>query len=597
MLADAGKMLFTALHSAADTGTFGLADKASAALAHTISPLTGQPMSYDEAYQRIQANNAKQRANNPVSAAVGDVGGMVVGAGKLVKAAKMIPGVGAALETLAPVQGQAVRNVAKAAVTGGLGAGGYTAADEAVRNGEINPTDVVTNTAIGAAVGPAASKIGTAIAKGVQSTSTKAMMLLASKLEEKPDVLQRAYDNFSAATGRVPTMAELVGMKSTGELSQLANDNPIIKGAANEAEATANAQRPRALAQTVEDNSGGPAQDHATLIQARKTRMDQAMTPIRNTNVGVDHTDIGLLDDPRVRSAVRADPNLSGRIRTAIQEVSDHGQSDSLTVEDIDSIRKSIRGQQAAYANPTNPRHNPHIAQQFGNLADNIAALGTSAEPAYQDALEQFGRDSDYIAGFKHGNAGKTLGEADKQQLIDSLATAEGRAGHQAGIASRVGDAAAAGNSGAARTAADLAEGGTGDAATLRQAAGQQGFSRIQEAANAEQQGARNLKAMSGNIAPDEGSSAAKHIGQATGAVAAHSPTTMVYHLSKAIPTFKKLSPAVQTQISRYLLNPQMTQQGINLLRRAGAKDAEIRNLAVALSASAGLNTGNALQP
>jgi hypothetical protein len=39
-----------------------------------------------------------------------------------------------------------------------------------------------------------------------------------------------------------------------------------------------------------------------------------------------------------------------------------------------------------------------------------------------------------------------------------------------------------------------------------------------------------------------------------------------------------------------------MTQQGINLLRKAGATDQDIRKLAVALSANAGLNTANVMQ-
>lgn len=592
-MGDAGSMLWAALHGAADTATFGLADKASAGIAHLISPLTGKPMSYDEAYGRIQANNAKNRGNSPVSAAVGDVAGMVAGAGGLVKAASKVPGIARAAEALAPVAKQPLRNVAKGALTAGAASGGYTAADEAIRDGEVNPDSVITNTAIGAAVGPAVSKIGTALAKGVQSSSTKAMTLLASKLGETPQTLQRAYDNFSAATGRVPTMAELMGMKSQGELKTLAANNPIVQEGLNAADDAAAAQRPQSLAQVIENN-GGPAQDINQLTQARRDRMTQAMDPIRNTRVGVDHTDVGLLADPRVRSAIRQDPELSGRVRDAIEQVGESGQTDILTVNDIDSIRKSLRGRQSAFANPGNSQHNPHIAQQFGNLADNIAGLGTASEPGYQDALEQFARDSHYIKGFKHGNAGKTIGEAADPDLIAALNEAEGVAGHQAGIVSRTSDAAASSPAGAVRTANELAA-GAGDSANLRRAVGQQGFQPIQEAAAAESRGATALGNMTGRVPAEAEGFSGKQAAQAVGAVASHSPSGVLFHAARAIPSFTKLPEAVQRQVARYLSDPSMTQQGINLLRRAGATDAQMRKFAVALSANAGLNTADTL--
>jgi hypothetical protein len=594
MVQAAGDMLFTALHGAADTATFGLADKASAGLAHLISPATGQPMSYDEAYSKIQANNAARTGRNPVSAVVGDVAGMAAGAGGIVKAAGKIPVAARAMEALAPVANQPVRNVAKAALAAGAGSGALTAADGAIRNGEINPDSVITNTAVGAVVGPIASKVGTAIARGVQNSSTKAMQVLADKIGEPIAVLQRAYDNFSAATGRVPTMAEIVGMRSQGELKQLAANNPVVQEAVNTAADTSAAQRPRALAQAVE-NAGGPAQDINQLVQARTQRMTQAMDPIRNTPASITNSDTGLLNDPRVRQAIRPDPNLSQRVRDAIADADASGTTDMLTIDDIDSIRKSIRGRQSAFANPANSAHNPHMAEQFGNLADNIGALGTSSEPAYQDALDQFTRDSHYIAGFKHGNAGKTIGQADRADLIRALNEPEGVAGHQAGIVSRTGDAAAASPDSATRTAAQLAAGG-GETANLRVAVGQPGFERVQAAADAENRGATALDTIRGSVNPVETGVKGAQVAQAVGAAGAHSPTGMLFHLSRVIPSFSKtLSPAVQRQVARYLADPSMTQQGINLLRRAGATDTELRKLAVALSANAGLNTAATL--
>lgn len=598
IIGDVGSMVYAALHGAADTATFGGADKASALLAHVISPMTGKPMSYDEAYAKVKSNTARNANENPASAITGDVAGALVGGSALARGAgavaKFIPGAARVGQALEATAGQPFRNVAKAAAVSGAASGGYTAADELARDGTINPDSVATNTAVGAVVGPAVSKIGTALVKGVQSASTKAVSLLASKIGETPDTLQRVYDNFQAATGRLPTMAEIVGMKSQGELKALAANNSTVQSAINDAADTAANQRTSTLAQTVEDNSGGPAQDINQLTQARRARMDQAMDPIRNTSVGVDHTDVGLLADPRVRAVVRADPNLSQRVQTAIQEVSDHGQSDSLTVNDIDSIRKSIRGRQSAYANPANSLHNPHIAGQFGNLADNIGDLGSAAEPGYADALSQYEQDSNYIKGFKHGSAGKTIGEASDPDLINSLNEAEGQAGHQAGIASRTAEAAASSPQGAVRTANQLAE-GAGDSAALRGAVGQKRFQNIQSAAAHESRGAAALDNISGNVKPDAESFSGRQVAQTVGAAASHSTSGILFHAARAIPSFSKLSQPVQQQVARYLANPNMTQQGINLLRRAGANEAQLKKFAVALSANAGLNTADTL--
>lgn len=596
MMDEAGSMLWTALHSATDAATFGLADKASAGLATLISPMTGKQMSYDEAYQKIQANNQRNAAANPVSAAAGNIAGTVLGAGKLAKVASAIPGVAGVVDALAPVAKSPVTNVLKSAVTGGAAAGGYTAVDNLARTGSVNPDDVLINTATGAALGPAVTKIGTALAKGVVSSSTKAMQLLADKLGETPDVLQNAYNNFAAATGRVPTMAELVGMKSQGELKQLASNNPIVQQGVNEAADTAASQRPQTLAQTVEDNSGGPAQDINQLTQARKARMTQAMDPIRTQPVTIDDTQAGLLQDPRVRSAIRRDPDLRGKVDDTLDEIDQNGSSTNLTINDMDNIRQSLRGQQTALLNPANSAHNPHVAAGYGNMADNIADLATGSDPThpYAQALSQFEQDSNYIKGFKHGAQGKTIGEAGTPDLINALNEPEGQAGHQAGIVSRVSAQAAASPDSAVRTAAQLANSG-GDTAALRQAVGQTNFAKTQAAATAETKGNDALNAITGRVNPDEESFSGRQAAQTVAAAASHSPAGLMFHAARAIPSFTKQSPAVQQQIVKYLANPNMTQQGINLLRKAGARDEEIRKFAVSLSAATGANVASTM--
>lgn len=588
--------IYTGAHSATDAATFGLADRASAAMGAGLSTITGKPMSYDEAYAKIQANNAKNSNENPISAAAGNVAGTILGAGKLAKVATMIPGGAAVVDALAPVAKSPITNVLKSAVTGGAAAGAYNAADQLGHTGTINPDEVAINTAAGGLLGPVVSKIGTAMAAGVKSSSTKAMQLLASKLGESPDVLQKTYDNWNAYVGRVPTMAELTGMKSQGELRQFAQTNPIVQQGINEAADTAAAQRPQSLAQTVEDNSGGPAQDINQLTQARKARMTQAMDPIRTQPVTIDDTQAGLLQDPRVRSAIRRDPDLRGKVDDTLDEIDQNGSSNNLTVNDMDNIRQSLRGQQTAMLNPANSMHNPHVAAGYGNMADNIADLATGGDNQhpYAQALQQFEQDSNYIKGFKHGGAGKSTGEANTPELINALNEPEGLEGHQAGIVSRTSAAAAASPDSAVRTAGQLAA-GTGDSAVLRGAVGQQNFQRIQNAATAESKGAEALNNITGRVNPDQDSISGSQVAQTAAAAASHSPAGLMFHAARAIPSFAKQSPAVQTQIVKYLANPKMTQQGINLLRKAGAQDAEIRKFAVGLSAATGANAASTM--
>lgn len=601
MLGDAGSMLWTALHSAVDTATFGLQNKASAMMAHLISPVTGKPLTYDEALGRIQANQAADAARNPVSALVGDIGGMAIGAGKLAelaKAGEAIPGVGKIISAVAPEAGQPIRNVAKAALTSGAAAGGYTAVDDLARTGTIDPDNVVVNTAVGMAVGPAVTKVGTALANGIQNASTRAIKVLADKLEETPEVLQKVYDNFKAATGRLPTMAELVGMKSQGELRQLASNSPTIQAGVNNAADTAAAQRSRTLSQIVEDNSGGQTQDINQLTQARKERMDAAMAPLKKQRVDVGTPDMDVLTDPRVLAAVRATkiPELRTKLGNVVNDVDEYGASNKLTLDDVDSIRKAVRQQQTNMLNPQSTAHNAQGAQSMGELADKLtqmAAGGDAAHP-YAQALQQFEQDSHYIKGFKHGYAGKTIGEASSPDLINSLNEAEGRAGHEAGITSRVAEMAAASPDSATRTA-DMLANNAGDSANLRVAVGEQKFGTVQRAAQAESKGAEAMRNITGRVGPEETPFSGREAAQTVAAAASHSPAGLMFHAARAIPSFAKLPGAVQKQIVRYLADPAMTQQGINLLRKAGAREQEIRRLAVALSASAGANTASTM--
>lgn len=589
------------LHGAADTATFGLADKASAVLASKVlSPLTGKQMSYDEALARIRANASKAASSNPISAGAGDVAGLVAGGGVIggaAKAAEALPVVGKAVtaagDALKLQKGQGLRNIARAATVGGGTAAGFTAGREGVdaATGDgtgLDPDAIATSAAAGAIGGPIAGKVASGVARSLGSVSDKAMRLLASRLDETPAVLQTVFDKFQQQTGRVPTLAEIVNMKSQGELRKFAAENPTVADAVGKAEDTAAGQRQQSVAQLVE-NEGGPAQDISQLTQARKATMDASMRPIQSRSVPVDTTDIGLLTDPRVRVASRNDPELQLAVQDAVQEVGDNGSSSTLQVKHIDSIRRALRNQQSAMLNQNSSLYNPQKAIGYGNLADNIGQLGANAEPAYGDALEQFGRDSDYISGFNHGMKGKTVGEADAPELIRALDTPEGRSGHQAGIVTRTSNAASDSTQGAVSVARQLAA-QAGNTAALGEAVGGDASTRLAAAGDMEAKGADSLRNISGGGPGATNSNMdASHAAHALGAAAGHSPTGILSHVIRAL-SGQKVPPAVQRKIAQYLADPSMTQQGVNLLRRAGLKNEEIGRLAQRIAASTGAN-------
>lgn len=590
---DAGEGLYAFLHGAADTATFGLADKGSALVAQGLSHLTDAPLSYDDALAKVKENVGRLNANSPIASGAGDIAGLVVGGSGLARGAQAltkIPGAvgraaSAAGDVLALKEGAPIANTLKTAAVGG----GLAGTDTALRGG--NATDVALSTAGGAVAAPIISKAAQVAIKTLKPASEKAMMLLASKIGEDAPTLQRAFSNFAASTGRAPTMAELVGMKSSGELKTLASNNQVVGDAAVVARDTADAARTTTLPQQIERITGAPPQDISSLTVARKERMTQAMNPIRDQTVHIDDTTAELLNDRRVRQAVRADPVLSDRVNQAIKDGQDG--AGELTVNEVDAIRKSLRGQQTAYNNPNSSSHNPHHAASFGQLADDVGSIATGQVSGYKDALDQFAEDSHYIKGFKHGIAGKNIGEADSPDLIHALEQAHGQEGYASGAQSRLSNQARSSEAGAKKTAKALSERGEViDNAT--EALGLPAAQRLRAAGQTETAASRSLDTIAPSApSPDAGFSG-HAAGQAVAAAASHTPAGISFHILRAIPNLTKTLPVKQQQVvARYLLDPTMTQQGINILKRAGATNADLRRLTVSLAAATGVETSD----
>lgn len=581
--------LYAAAHGLEDTASFGLADHAIAA---TTALLRGE--TYDESYKRLKGNAAAASEANPITATLGDIGGIFAGGGALsagARAAEAIPvvgrGVAAANSALTLRRGQTLRNVGRVA-TGGAAAGGVASAAE---GGDADQIGV--SAAAGALAGPVVGYGMAKVAKVLAPVSDKAMRLLADTIGETPDTLQRLYTNFRQSTGRNPSMAEIVGLRSAGELRQVANDNPLIGEVVAQRQAATAAARPQQLGDRIEQITG-PATDINTLTSARRERMDAAMAPIRDSAVPVTEADHALLTDRRVRAATNADPGLQTRIREAVEN------GTPLTVNDIDAIRKSLRGRQGAYANPQSSIHNPHTAESYGGLADDIAELAFAAEPGYEAALGQFERDSHHIRGFKHGLAGKDIGEAEAPELLRTLNTPEGQQGYAHGFGSRQINTARESEAGAERVAGALGE----DAGVMAQAAealnrgpnlpGMSQAERLQRAGQAIATGADRLRQISPGVPGATQGVGLSELGHAVAGATYHSPTAVMYHLSRLMPSLKMSEP-VQRRVAQFLTDPATTQQGIRLLRRAGADNRQLHNLALAISGATGAQSGRAV--
>lgn len=602
---DAYNGLMTGLHSFEDTATFGLGDRAAAALAtggqalgHALGAddagITAAPVGYDANLAAIRGQGEAGAEAHPVEAIAGDVGGLFAGGGALgagLKGAKALPVVGKIAQgadaLLAARAGQPVANVARAA----LSSGAVGALDSAGHGGNIDQN--LAAAGISAIAGPILGKLGGAVARRLTPVADRALRLLSDKIGETPAVLQRAFDGFRRATGRVPTMAELIGMKSRGELATVAGENPTIGVALNNTANAVDQARPGALGSKITAEAGGPMQDINSLVTAQGSRMDAAMKPIRNAQVPLDHATEDLLSDPRVREATDADPELRSRLAKTLQDIRDNG-SGTMSIDDLDSLRQSIRSRQAVYANVNNTSHNSVVARQFGRIADEVTALTRPHVPEYGAALDQFGTDQGYIDAFRHGMGGKSIGEAEDPSLIRTLGTAEGQQGHASGVMSRLANRAGDSEAGANATALDLTQPGTIRA--VAEAVGPHRASRLAEAAAYERRSKDALSAVTpSSITPQAGLDAtgAAH---AVGAAASHSPTGAIYHVIRSVFGSKlRMSQEVQTKVAQYLTDPTMTAQGIALLKRAGAQTADILRLQTAIAAATGAKVGDAI--
>lgn len=599
-LGEASGMLMTGLQHAASTGTFGLSDVASAGLASVLSKATPNPMSYQQARQKVQANADASTAENPVSAVAGDIAGAIAPT-KLLAAA--MPFKNALALRTAAQGGTKLGNAARLAGQGALVGGTYGAASGAVEGAQDDGIagaagGLVKGGAEGAALGAAGDLAAAGVVKAVPTAwksmfsdaGQKSIAVLAKAFGKSPNDVGDAVTKFRLDTGgvlnpttgridggRMPAMGELTDLWNRGEIASVVSKNPNLGAPVAQAADDAATAFPGRMAEHVEGTIGGvpltrsPAatetltpllrggEDPATLGAARENNMDVAMKPIRHGQIPLDPNDVEF-----IRREILPNSGLTQNGRRLIHEDLDQGV---LTVGNADTLRQNLW--KLARANP---------GESYDDAAKGITQLATDASPEYGTALKKYAQDSNYIDAHAHGLTGKTIGQIDAKDdlLRKALASPEGQQGYQSGIATRMANRAFASEGGAASTAADLSQ-QAGTSANLGNTFSPIQVDNLRSAAGAESQGLESLKAIAPTM-PKSQEKPGVNVGQLAMAGATHSAGWKVLHAVKAL-TGGGMSDNVARVTARYLTDPSMTEQGVNLLRRHGVKQEQIQRL------------------
>lgn len=552
--------LHAAISQAGQQATFGLQNYINAGTRYAAQRIANvknpDTFSSDLAYSRGESEGEAEKS--PTASLIGGTAGTFLGGAGLAKAARFVPGAGRVLTALAPKTGEGLTNIAKLSAAGGAIAG-----TQGLAQGQSAPQAAV-DAATGAVLSPVASRAAQFGLNKLQGTSRTAIQALAKAIDETPQVLQNAYNAYQHLTGQLPSMVDLVGLKSQGKLRALANANEEIGAAAHTAANIGGAPLHEQL-EALNARQATKPQNTSDLTARRDEEMNDAMnTPHPQTGVLLKDEPIQdpqrVLKDPLVDFAINPDSHLAARLggtsplRSAID-------TDQLTVGTVDTIRQRLRDMQSQFSNPgPGALHmkNADMAKAFGDKAAQVEQLGTNQIGDYGKALQNYRLHNRYIDTFNHAVNGNAIDDlpADNQLLRQSLKEA------------------------------------AMDPNTVKPSqrpfviAAQNGYQHGQ----ALYQGQQALKAIApGGIKPQDETNAGT-LAHLVGAVKFGSPN----HAARFIQGLlgNRVAPAVQTKIVEQLLDPQTAQQGINNLRRAGVDADNLSRIAAGVGISAGVNAG-----
>jgi len=607
------------LHGLANTATFGLADKGLALMESGLSHITPGPNeSYGDALQNVQRTQGATAEAHPIANIAGDVAGAVgtgsaLERGAVAAASRVAPNaVNAAREALTLRRGQTAANLARlsarGAGTGALFGGAQGAVDGAGNDGVTGAVEQGAEGAgLGAAVGAVTGPLGAAIPKAASAVKTafsgvsqRAIKVLADKLDETPQRLMTMISDFRNSTGRAPSIAEILGAKSIANVSDIPA-NYQEAGLSAQSAADANVQTlPKRLSAQV---AGTGDTSNTNLLRTQQDAvMTNAMKPIRQAPVVVHADDLDLLNDPRVRSVVRSDPELRGKYDEMLDTLTDpEGQpisgalSDALNINDFENLRLSLRGKQQAFSNPNSSAYNPVRAKQFGKLADDISRYAGKQVPEYGDALEQYARHERFIQGFDHAAAGKDVSAVSDMGDIRTLNSPEARMGLEVGARSRLVQQAGSSESGAVRTANEMRQdAGLSDRLNQQMGGRARPLRRIGEF---EATATRNLNSLAPNNVVSkhtETSRASSQLLETAAATVGKTLTGFKTHVLARLLTGSQLRPSTANKIVAMLVDPNQRDTAIRMLGNARVSQQKLYRILQSAAQASGIVGGSA---
>lgn len=548
----------------------------------------GEGGNWQQANQDVHTMLDSAQQGHPVTSTLGGVAGgadaAIVGGGAL-KAA----GVPAALTTLQG--GQPLLNGARLALAGATAGAAQGGGEQAAAGN--SPLDILkagsSGALMGAAMGPLAGAVagagGALFKRFAPGLAGKTAQALAKVFGESPTDLQAAWSEHVNATGRPPTMAELTNYKQLGAIKGLAKDSTTI-------------------ADRLQQNAQDAALQRSTNMQAGFEQAGSA-SPSELSNV---RTQQGDLDYPASRAApdfsVSTQPDaalggvspadhLAGEIlpqaglgRADRVRILNGLQNGTLTGQDAQMIRSGL-------STSLNRNYSPALQGYVTDLDSFLHAPGNAASAAPLDqATANFAANSQRVEGAQHG-AG-ILSAAPGDFAATAAAKPNANPNFSQGMHLGANDAlsnAAATPQGATSLAGRLAtDNGLYD--KLSTTFGQGTADALRRMGTAEASAATAVAPFSSAPAAEQNDSPLKDAAQVGMALASHGLGWKMIHAAKAI-TGLSMPPQVQETVSRYLTDPKMAPAGINLLSRAGATNAQIRQMAMTAAAGLGVQDGD----
>lgn len=594
-------------------------DASQAATAWASHALTGNPVSWDQANAEAQAVRQRDAQNYPIDSVAGAVlgaGASAAAGGAGLRAAGVLPRA-MQVEQAATLAGRAA-NVGRLAVAGATAGGVQGAAQsggEKIAAGQLAqaPAAAAAGANVGAAAGAVLGPVAGAAAAGLKKVTAplagKTAQALAKVFGEAPDDLQAAWSTFMDSTGRAPTMAELATLKQRGEIANAAKDSTPIAATLTQAADDAARARSDNMQTFVQQNAptqaapapvptgqpptpaatqGPPAIQSSGQVQNATTATgDVDYAAARKHNFTIP-TDEGTGPDGVVSSAdhlasqVVPLAGLKTADKVRIMEDLKNGQLSGQDAQLLDSKLGAAQGVGSGYS--------PAVSSAREDLSDILASPGNdAANAALGLAKSNYTAGAQRAAGAAHGETvlgSQTADNYAAEAASKPNANSNFQAGTASGARSKLADEAAT-PAGATSLAQKFADDDSLHA-KLQTTFGAPVADAFRRLGQSESAAADNLRPFAKRT-PQADDQDGKDLNtglRALAATASHG-VYQVYHGAKAIAGLG-MSPQVQEKVAQYLADPEMTTQGINLLRKAGATNAQLRQLALHAAQSVG---------